>query len=114
MRRRRPWWAAAWVLAGSAALLAAPASEEHRMKTQVHRDGDRVWIEGVKGWFCGDKESSVHAAQEAVMQALGENASYDSLLGISGLAFRMQVSKEGLCPGSTSAWPSIGPRRRAI
>jgi hypothetical protein len=42
------------------------------MKTTIHREDDRVWLERVRGWFVGDKESSVHAAQEAVMQAVGE------------------------------------------
>lgn len=70
------------------------------MKTTVRREGDRVWLEGVNGWFVGDKESSIHAAQEAVMQAIGEDISYVDLLGTSGLAFRMQVSKDGLCPSS--------------
>jgi hypothetical protein len=46
------------------------------------------------------KESSAHAAQEAVMQAVGEDIRYTDLLGTSGLAFRMQVSKDGLCPNS--------------
>ena len=70
------------------------------MKTTVRREGDRVCLEGVNGWFVGDKESSIHAAQEAVMQAIGEDISYVDLLGTSGLAFRMQVSKDGLCPSS--------------
>ena len=26
------------------------------MKTSVKRDGDKVWIEGVSGWFVGDKD----------------------------------------------------------
>jgi hypothetical protein len=34
------------------------------------------------------------------MQALGYPVTYDYLLGVAGLAFRMQVSKEGLCPSS--------------
>lgn len=70
------------------------------MKTNIRREEDRVWLDGVSGWFCGDKESSIHAAQEAVMQAVGEDVTYDDLVGVSGLAFRMQVSKEGLCPSS--------------
>lgn len=70
------------------------------MKTTVHRDGDRVWLEGVEGWFVGQKESSVHAAQEAIMKAVGEDVPYAYLLGVSGLAFRMQVSRKGLCPSS--------------
>jgi len=70
------------------------------MKTEMRREGNRVWLDGISGWFCGDKESSVHAAQEAVMQAVGEDVTYDDLVGVSGLAFRMQVHKEGLCPSS--------------
>lgn len=81
-------------------LLALTVFAEDSFNMRVRRDGDRVWIDGVKGWFCGDKESSVHAAQEAAMQAIGEKTSYDELLGVSGLAFRMQVSKVGLCPSS--------------
>jgi hypothetical protein len=34
------------------------------------------------------------------MTAVGEDISYEYLLGVSGLAFRMQVSKDGLCPSS--------------
>jgi hypothetical protein len=73
------------------------------MKTTVKREDDRVWLEGVGGWFVGDQESSVHAAQAAVMQAVGEDISYVDLLGASVLAFRMQVSKDGLCPSSPHA-----------
>ena len=70
------------------------------MRTTIHREGDRVWLEGVEGWFIGAKESSVHASQEAIMRAVGEDVTYDYLVGVSGLAFRMQVHKEGLCPSS--------------
>ena len=74
--------------------------KEWEMSQGLKREGGKVWIEGVKGWFCGEKESSVHAAQEAVMQAVGENITYEYLVGVSGLAFRMQVSKQGFCPSS--------------
>ena len=70
------------------------------MKTEVHREGDRVWIVATAGWSCFDKQSSVHAAQEAVMRAIGEDTTYDYLLGVSSLAFRMQISQKGLCPSS--------------
>jgi hypothetical protein len=70
------------------------------MKTTIHRKADRVWLEGVSGWFVGNRESSVHAAQAAVIAAVGEDVSYEYLLGVSGLAFRMQVSKGGLCPST--------------
>jgi len=77
---------------------AAPA------KAVLRRQGNRVCLQGVQGWFCGVKESSVHAAQEAVMRAMGEDVSYDDLLGVSGLAFRMQVHRQGLCPSSPHAF----------
>ena len=70
------------------------------MKTTVFKDADRVWLQGVSGWFVGDRESSVHAAEAAIMEALGEKITYTDLLGVSGLAFRTQVSKNGLCPSS--------------
>jgi hypothetical protein len=70
------------------------------MNSGVRHEGDRVWIEGTAGWSFREKQSSVHAAQEAVMQALGEDVHYSYLLGVSGLAFRMQLSEEGLCPSS--------------
>jgi hypothetical protein len=70
------------------------------MKTTVRREDGRVWLEGVSGWFVGDRESSVHAAQAAAMEAVDEDVTYEYLVGVSGLAFRMQVSKDGLCPSS--------------
>ena len=65
----------------------------------VRREGDRVWIEGVSAWTMGERPSSIHAAQAAVMRAVGEEVTYEQLVGASGLAFRMQVHKD-LCPSS--------------
>jgi len=81
-------------------IMGQTGKEQSTMKAKIQREKDRVWLEGVKGWFCGDKESSVHAAQEAAMQAVGEDVTYEHLVGVSGLAFRMQVSKDGMCPSS--------------
>jgi len=64
----------------------------------VSREGDRTWLARVKGWSSSDKVSSVHAALEQVMRAHGESFTYTYLVGISSLAFRMQVG--GLCPSS--------------
>jgi len=66
----------------------------------LRRDGERVWLDGVKGWHVGEKQISVHAAMEAVLRAAGEEISYEYLVGVSGLAFRLQVSFDGLCPSS--------------
>jgi len=70
------------------------------MSASIRREGTRVWLEGVKGWSFREKQSSVHAAQEAAMRAVGEDVTYDYLLGVSGLAFRMQVSRGSFCPSS--------------
>jgi len=79
----------------------AVEKEQPAMKTTIQREGDRVWLEGVTGWSVGEQESSVTAAQAAIMQALGYSTSYDYLLGVSGLAFRMQVN--GFCGSSPHA-----------
>jgi hypothetical protein len=74
------------------------------MKTTIRRERDRVWLEGVRGWSLHERPSSVHAAQAAVMWAVGEDVTYDYLLGVSALSFRMQVSKRGFCPSSPHAF----------
>ncbi|MBM4031494.1 MAG: hypothetical protein FJ291_06865 [Planctomycetes bacterium] len=70
---RRPCQVLIATIVGILAGCAAPrggAGKGVRMKTTAHCEGDKVWLEGVKGWFVGDKESSPHAAQEAAMQAV--------------------------------------------
>ena len=66
------------------------------MSTAVKRDGESVWLAGVPTNLIGDKQSSIHAAQAAAVQAAGLDADYEYLVGVSSLAFRMQVSKDGL------------------
>jgi len=94
--------------------MAADTRGETEMKTSLKRDGDKVWLEGVAGWFVGDKVSSVHAAQEAVLRAAGHDISYDYLVGVSGLAFRMQVHKQRLCPSSPHAMCGFACVARSI
>ena len=91
--------------AGASAPSGSDQSEEEAKMTvetagaRVLRDGNRVWIDGVHGWSMSEEGSSIHAAQAAVMGALGEDITYTDLLGFSGLAFRLQVER-GLCPSS--------------
>ncbi|MBN1999410.1 hypothetical protein JW935_17765 [candidate division KSB1 bacterium] len=59
---------------------------------------------GVKGWSPFEKAGTVHAAFESVMHAVGQDVSYDYRVGVSVLAFRMQVG--GLC--SSSPHPCCG------
>jgi len=75
-----------------------------QLAARVKREGDRVWIEGVKGWSIPEMPSSVHGAQTTVMNTIGEKVDYEELVGASGLAFRLQVSKEGICPSSPHAY----------
>jgi hypothetical protein len=84
----------------SAAFGADEKKPDRKAKVTIKREDDKVVLEGVKNWFVGDKESSMQAAMESIMQALGEDVKYDYLVGVSGLAFRMQVYKKGLCPSS--------------
>lgn len=77
--------------------------ERITMSANLIKEDDKVVIKNVNGWFVGEKESSPHAQQEIVMQALGDQHNYDYYIGISGLAFRMQISKEGFCPSSPHA-----------
>ena len=77
--------------------------EETRMEANVQREGGKVWIEGVEGWDFAQKGSSVHAAMATVMRAIGEDVSYEYLLGTSAVAFRMQVHNEW-CPSSPHPW----------
>ncbi len=51
------------------------------------------------------------------MTAIGEDVSYDYLVGVSGLAFRMQVSKGVFCPSSphpNCGYPCLERSRRAL
>jgi hypothetical protein len=87
------------------------------MKAVVRREGDRVRLEGVKGWSFRERRSSIHAAQEAVMRAVGEGVSYEYLVGVSGLAFRIQLSRLGFCPSSPHAFcgfPCVARSKEAL
>lgn len=71
------------------------------MGSNVRREGDRVWVEGVEAWGPGERANSVMAAHAAAMKAMGrDDITYEYLMGASGTAFRMQVSKEGFCGSS--------------
>ncbi len=78
--------------------------EENTVRTTIIRGDDHALLEGVNGWGPGGRESSAHAAQASIMEAIGEDVDYTYLLGVSSLAFRMQVSKDGLCPSSPHAF----------
>lgn len=82
------------------------------MRTTIVREDDRVWLEGVSGWFVGDWESSVHAAQATIMGAAGYETTYAYLVGVSGLGFRAQVHQE-LCPSSPHSFCGYACHKRS-
>ena len=63
-----------------------------------HEDG-KVWIEGVEGFTSAEYADSVHGAQARILQALGEELTYDDLIGYSGFAFRLGWHEAG-CPSA--------------
>lgn len=99
---------AAAILTVLAASAVPAADKTPKIKTTVNRHGDKVWLTGIDYWSVGEKESSLQAAQEAAMKALGEQVDYDYLVGVSGLAFRMQVFAKELCPSSPHAHCGYG------
>jgi hypothetical protein len=72
--------------------------EGKSMTVPVHKGG-RVYIEGVRRWTPREMANSVIAAEVVAMQAAGEDVSYAFQMGVSGSAFRLQVSP-GWCPSS--------------
>ena len=69
----------------------------------VKREDGKVWIEGV-GVAPGGMCTCVHAAT-TVMQGAGETEmTYPWLMGVSGMAFRVQMSTDRWCPSSPNAY----------
>jgi hypothetical protein len=81
------------------ALAAMGEDKEGNMAAKVMRENGAVWIEGVKPAAGG--MSSVMQATATIMKSLGEDLSYDYLMGVSGHAFRIQMS---WCPSSPHAF----------
>ncbi len=61
-------------------------------------------IEGVGRlqWGKG-QENTFMGALAAVMQSIGEDVSYDYLMGVSGAAFRLQIHQPDWCPSAPDA-----------
>jgi len=71
----------------------------------VKRDGNTVYIDGLQHerWGAGINENSVMGSMAAAFKAMGRDYSYEYLMGISGAAFRIQISRPGICPSSPHA-----------
>jgi hypothetical protein len=69
---------------------------------KIIRDGERVYIDGFQKAAFHDK-NSVLATISGAMAAIGEPASYEYLMGVSGQAFRTQFMYTNGCPSSACA-----------
>ena len=65
----------------------------------LKEDNGREWIDSVKGFSSGEWASSPHGCQARILQALGEDISYDDLVCYGGFAFRVSVHEE-MCPSA--------------
>jgi hypothetical protein len=66
---------------------------------ELKRADGKVWIDGVKGFTCGEYASSPHGCQARIMQTLAEPISYDDLICYSGFAFRVEAH-DVMCPSA--------------
>jgi hypothetical protein len=74
------------------------------MAADLMRKDGKVWIAGMENltWPWGQESSTLRCLAIAV-QTIGEDIDYEWLMGVSSLAFRIQVMKGGLCPSSPHA-----------
>lgn len=85
-----------------AAATAQPAARASK-PVELKEDNGRVWLEGVQGFSFAQKVCSTLAVQAEVLRISGEKMTYEDLVGGSGLAFRVQMYKSGMCPSSPHA-----------
>jgi len=83
-----------------------PERTEEKLMTngtaKVIRDGDRVCIDGFQKAVWHEK-NSVIATIAGAMTAMGEDVTYEYLMGVSGQAFRVQFHQPDGCPSSACA-----------
>src|SRR5262249_15282925 len=82
-------------------IMSSTLSEPRRSTAanRVHRDADKVWIDGVEGFGSCEFASSVHGVQARICQIIGEPLTYEQLLCYGGLGFRVQVH-DAMCPSA--------------
>ncbi len=75
--------------------------DEHRLPLEF---AERVigGLEQVR-WGAGERENSVIGALAAALDAMGEETSYEELMGLSGAAFRIQMHQPRWCPSAPHA-----------
>jgi len=91
---------------------AAPEKEKS-VPAKVKREGDKVWIEGVERIGLCDFIRALTTA----MRAVGEDIDYDRLMGLSGLAFRLQIKQpewHGSAPDAGCGFDCMGTALDAL
>ena len=70
-------------------------------QAKVKREGDRVWVEGLERLQFGkQRDNQFVEALTVALHAMGEDMSYDQLMGWSGAAFRLHFWDKEFCPSS--------------
>ncbi len=87
------------VLAAYAAEDISPMLQEVFNEHKLGEEFSQKVIGGLEKvrWGAGQMENSVMGALAAAMQAIGENVTYEFLMGVSGAAFRLQIHGSGGC-----------------
>ena len=85
--------------------------EAKPMKTHVVHEGERTVVEGVP---VQRGKNSVLSALASVLQAQGEDVTYEYLMGVSSHAFRMQFSWCPSAPHSNCGFNTVGPALKAV
>jgi len=86
-------------------------TEETRTMVKTRREGDRVWVAGVprpRG------VNSVLASTASVLQAAGEDVTYEHLMGVSSRAFRLQFNWCPSAPHSYCGFNTFKPALQAV
>jgi hypothetical protein len=78
------------------------ATNASALVDQVKREGDRVWVEGVEplSW---NTWNTYMASLTNVARAMGDDVSYEEVMGLSGAAFRLHFHQPEWCPSSPDA-----------
>jgi hypothetical protein len=81
----------------------------------LKQEGSRVWIAGIPPIRFGvGQDNSIIQAYTTLLNAIGELANYDDLMGRSGAAFRLQLCQPEWCPSAPIACCGFDCTSRAI
>lgn len=68
------------------------------MGAEVKREGNKVWLDVVEPHRWAERCNSIINCLTGAPRAVGEDVTYEYLMGASGAAFRVQVIPGGPCP----------------